>query len=273
MSRELQIYHHLGLGDHIICNGLVRRYCKSYERIYLFVKHVNVESVAFMYRNEPKIILVPVKDDDEVPLRTNDSIPLIRVGFEYVNTSSRNFDESFYRQVGLEFDCRWSDFALERDYSMEMELFNTLNPNCVPYALVHDDPSRGFSLDLTYVTKDLRIIRPSDCMDGLYADGTFKKYNLFHWILVLERAREIHCMDSAFKCLVESLVNVNTPRLVYHRYVRGAGPRFVSSMRKDWVTIARPSIPFMTKHVIVKIQNKIAKELAGSTASLQKSVR
>ena len=51
MNKELYLYHHLGLGDHIICNSLVRHYCKLYDKIYLFVKSHNYESVKFMYHD------------------------------------------------------------------------------------------------------------------------------------------------------------------------------------------------------------------------------
>ena len=35
------IYHHLGIGDHIICNGLVRNFYKKHECIDLFCYNYN----------------------------------------------------------------------------------------------------------------------------------------------------------------------------------------------------------------------------------------
>jgi hypothetical protein len=45
------IYHHLGLGDHIICNGLVRSLINPNEEYKMFVKSHNLDSVSFMYRD------------------------------------------------------------------------------------------------------------------------------------------------------------------------------------------------------------------------------
>ena len=37
---SVYIYHHLGLGDHIIANGMVRTIAKQYEIVYLFANRV-----------------------------------------------------------------------------------------------------------------------------------------------------------------------------------------------------------------------------------------
>ena len=47
----IYIYQHLGLGDHIICNGLVRNLIKSDNQYSMFVYSHNYESVKFMYRD------------------------------------------------------------------------------------------------------------------------------------------------------------------------------------------------------------------------------
>src|SRR4051812_16786092 len=98
MKRQVQVYHHLGLGDHIICNGLVRELCKSYDGVYCFVKNCNLNSVVFMYRDEPKIELIGVEDDWEVPRKIRDDKDLIKIGFEHLHTRNYNFDVSFYDQ-------------------------------------------------------------------------------------------------------------------------------------------------------------------------------
>lgn len=45
------IHHHLGLGDHIICNGMVRYFYKKYKKILLFCYTHNYENVNYMYRD------------------------------------------------------------------------------------------------------------------------------------------------------------------------------------------------------------------------------
>ena len=258
MKTVVQIYHHLGLGDHIICNGLVRELCKKHEKVYCFVKDRNMNSVAFMYRDEPKIELVGVEDDWEVPIKLNHHIDLIKIGFEHLETREHNFDASFYGQVGLDFNLRWDSFYVERDYGAEHQLFNRLNPKSEPYAFVHDDPSRGLQIDLGTISKRLKIIKPSDCFLSGNLKREFEKFNLFHWIRVLEYSEEIHCMDSSFKCLVESLFCIPKTKLFYHQYVRGRGPQAVSSTRKQWIIIKRPSLGFMVQDTYRKIKKKLS---------------
>ena len=59
------LYHHLGLGDHIICNGLVRSLVTTEDYYRLIVKEHNLGSVQFMYRDLKNLECVPVKNDLE----------------------------------------------------------------------------------------------------------------------------------------------------------------------------------------------------------------
>jgi hypothetical protein len=251
MQGKLQVYHHLGLGDHIICNGLVRRLCTSHDKVYCFVKRRYASSVSFMYRDEPKIQLIPVEADWEVPLRTNKRIRLIKIGFEKLDRASSNFDEDFYRQLGFDFSIRWNNFYIERDYEIECELFRKLNPSKKPYVFVHDDPSRGLVADLSLIRKDLKMIRASDYS----GNNQFQKYTLFHWILTLQKSEEIHCMDSSFKCLVESLSILEDKKLFFHRYIKGRHE--ICSTRKRWTVVKSPSLFFQAHRLACWIRRKV----------------
>jgi hypothetical protein len=263
MTNRVQVYHHLGLGDHIICNGLVRELCKTYDNVYCFAKKHNIESVSFMYRDEPRIELITVEDDWEVPLKFKKNIDVIKIGFGNLVRSKRGyFDESFYRQVGLDFNLRWDNFYVQRDYEIECQLLQKLNPDSSPYVLVHDDPSRGLLADLSIVRNDLKIIRVSDYVGKGSGTQNFRGYTLFHWISVLQNAEEIHCMDSSFKCLVESVSEFKDSKLFFHRYVRGKGPHQVCSTRKNWTIIKRPSFLFMAQSSIDRLQRKITTKLS-----------
>jgi hypothetical protein len=60
---EIYILHHLGLGDHISCHGIVRYFCEQYKKVYLFVKEHNFENVRFMFNDIKNIEFI--KGDDE----------------------------------------------------------------------------------------------------------------------------------------------------------------------------------------------------------------
>src|SRR3989344_2353342 len=49
-SRVLLDFHH-GMGDELICHGLVREYCKKYETVGIFCIKRNYPNVSFMYRD------------------------------------------------------------------------------------------------------------------------------------------------------------------------------------------------------------------------------
>jgi hypothetical protein len=69
----MYIYHHLGLGDHIICNSIVRHYATIFDEVIVFCKNHNRYSVEhlyfklFHYRQDS---LLPIYDElDETALK------------------------------------------------------------------------------------------------------------------------------------------------------------------------------------------------------------
>ena len=83
-------------------------------------------------------------------------------------------------------------------------------------SLVEDVPNAKY-----YRNKDLKRISPDTHM-------------FFDWIYVIENAKEIHCMDSSYLCLIDCL-NLNKDiELFNHRYIRGY-PDFIKvATNKEW---------------------------------------
>ena len=150
------IYHHLGLGDHIICNGIVRHYREIYNIVTVFCKPHYLANVEYMYRDDDNIIVLPIGEDSNVINYINQNdlhSDLITVGFNKPGfTNSKTFDEGFYNTVNLPFEYRFSKFKFDRDYEKESEVYNELNPNNEPYIYVHDDKERGFKIDENKIT-------------------------------------------------------------------------------------------------------------------------
>ncbi len=207
------IYHHLGLGDHIICNGLVRIFSNEFDEVSLFCKHHNLESVSFMYRDKDNITVIPVNDDSEVIeyiRQRNLYNDTIQVGFDNMyRTKSNNFDESFYSQFDIDFENRWSKFDLQRDLTREEKLFNELELKDTPYIFLHDD--ERFSIDLEKVNKELKIVRPLRNLTD----------NIFDYLKIIENAQEVHTIESSFLFIIDSL-NLNKD-INAHRYPRQQG--------------------------------------------------
>lgn len=224
---DIYIHHHLGLGDHICMNGLVRLYAEKYN-VFLFCKEQNLDCVSFMYR-DAGINLMPIHQDGRWNISEEISaanaiagVKLFRIGFDKVSDIRKNnpnlgCDEWFYMQCGIDYSVRFDGFYLERDYSEEERVYNKLNPNDEDYIFVHDDAQRGYNIDV-----EGRVVR-NDVSE-----------NLFYMGLVIERAKEVHLMESSIRCYIEHLSPVG--KLYYHD-IREM-PMQKSNTRKEWTIIS-----------------------------------
>lgn len=203
-SKKMTVYHHLGMGDHIICNGMVRNLYKTHKFIDLFCYDYNEKNVKYMYRDLTNFNTIPVASDEEAnSMISYRKINVLKIGFEslYIKTRSKTFDIDFYKMAGVPFNCKFDDFYFERDFSKEDSILNLINPNKEPYIFVHGD------LDMTKVRNDLKIIHNPI------------NYSLFNLITLLENAEEIHVMESSLKCLINQY-KLLKPKLFYHAYVK-----------------------------------------------------
>lgn len=227
--RHLYIYNHLGLGDHIIVNSLIREIVKgqSSRTFTLFVKFRNFESVKFMFSDLDNFTYCVVNNDDEV-LKILSGIhksKVIKIGFDNV---TNDFDKCFYRNFNVPFSKRFNSNLIRRDFNSEKALFDLLNLQGKEYVFVHDDSTRDLVIDDSLIKgSNFLIIRP------------FITNTIFDWCKVLENAAEIHCICSSFKALVDSM-QLTKPKLFYHHNLNSLkGPRndtFTSS-NLEWTII------------------------------------
>lgn len=227
MNKHLYIYHHLGLGDHIICNALVRILSKNYENVTLFCKTHNFLSVSKMYRDLVKVKILLVTDDTEaynIYSNLDHNVDKVKVGFEYLNGNIKHFDKKFYSQFDIPFIERYNSFYYERDVLIENKVYDLLNPNNKKYLFLHDDKSRGYEINtLDGVDNDLLIIKPDKSL----------QFTIFDYLKLIENAQEIHCIDSSFKSLIDS-ININNKNMYFHTYSRGHN--YLTSSN-NWVLI------------------------------------
>lgn len=199
------IYHHLGLGDHIICNGLVRHIKKFEDVVYVFCKLHNTKNVEYMYRDNPNIKILSVGEDiDVISYINNNNIQndIIVVGFTGENQDEvSSFDEAFYFQHKIPFSKRFDDFYFERDFELEQNIVKELNPNNEKYIFTHN-------IDISKINTNFKII-----------DNPVN-YSIFNLISLIENAEEVHLMESSIKNLVNSY-KMEKPKFFYHKYVRG----------------------------------------------------
>lgn len=193
------VHHHLGLGDHFVCNGLVRGILartaatnNGAVKLLLPTKQRNIVTVKQMYADEPRIHCVEVNDDNDVytfPEFAEASM-FFRVGFEKCR---KDWDVSFYDTLGVSFEERWSQFKLHRNHKQEQKLERRLriSPN-EPFVVMHDSSSVG-NYVIPYFT-DKRVIRVRPMSTSL-----------LDWCGLIEKADEVVCVDSSFIHLAQSL--------------------------------------------------------------------
>lgn len=194
-SNSIFVYHHLGLGDHLVCNGLVRAILEqsTAEHLYLPVKKHNYTSVRSMYLDECRIVCLPVSGDADVPSLSQAALAdkVYRAGFEKTRS---DWDVSFYDSVGIPFSDRWNRFKINRNLQRESELANLLKIDDQPYIVIHDTASIGRYERLDVDAGDCRVIRVEKHTD-----------NLLDWCGVIEGAEAFHGIDSSVVHLAQSL--------------------------------------------------------------------
>lgn len=236
------ILHHLGLGDHIICNGMVRNICKNnHDMHHLFCKPHNEDSVRFMFEDLNNLEIHIGYDEDAFNFaKKNEHIDIFEVGFSKLKSNSEiAFDEQFYQHAKMKFSVRWDDFYcnLKSRMANQKEVFKHFKEkyDIKPknYAFVHEDPSRNLNINYERVSKDLKIVKPELGLTD----------NIFDYYMLINMSAEVHCIDSSFKHVTESVLQdrpfaylgvESLPDLFYHTYARGNDNIHVASSRLPW---------------------------------------
>ena len=200
---DITIIHHLGLGDHIMLNGLVRTFAKRGRQVHVVVVGHQAESIKFMYRDDAniKVLVTPSKKPNDVrSVIIGEPLSLATYALPDNIWANLTFDgyigtwaHTPYFQAGINPDYMRSHFVLKRDPAREQSLFDDLKVVKNEYIFEHRDPiHKNFGL-----VSDLQIINP---------DTTSQPYNIFDWLLVIENAREVHCANGGpFMWIIELL--------------------------------------------------------------------
>lgn len=203
---EVIVYHHLGLGDHFICNGLVNLISENFSRVFLICKEGNFETVSCLYKDNPKVEVVSIKkepQDVELLARLNE-LKVIKIGF--FDFSNKTFDKSFYSQFGVSFEQRYTNFKLPKTIENSNTVYDKLISQ-TPYCLIHRVCSQEI-FDLEVNTELPKIFIEPGVTN-----------NLLDFIKVIQNASEIHCVDSSVYHLIDS---IEVPGKLYFHDVRSS---------------------------------------------------
>jgi hypothetical protein len=209
---EVYIYHHLGLGDHIIANGMVRTIAKKYDKVFLFCKPRNFRNVSYMYRDLSHLKIIPFDDAEVIRFMTinpnNNYIVAGHTNFWIILNTPGNkltIDEIFYQLAGVPIENKWSEFFILRDMNKEKYVFKELGLHeGDTYCFLHDDENRR-------ITKNFPTIK-TVTPDNM-------NFSVFDYLYTIENAKEIQCINSSFFCLIDCM-KIQRDKMCVHEYAR-----------------------------------------------------
>lgn len=220
------IYHHLGLGDHIICNGLVRHFAEN-NIITLLCKHHNIKNVSFMYKDIQNIHIIGIDNDNKANelCNSHNHDTVLRIGFAV--GGRRHFDclwdENFYRNAYIDFNCSWSKFLVTPDLQSCEKVFKSLNPHNEAYAFIHNiDSTKTDRINYSAIDKNKKIIVSDPAI------------NFFDYYTIIQNASEIHCIDSAFKHLAD---RIPTNGSLYYHKLKYPKEYDLHNNKKEWIIV------------------------------------
>ena len=211
-NRDFMIHHHLGTGDHFICNGLVNYICSEIEKetekclqsspvVYLSCKKRNIKTVSYLYSENKMVIPIEIGDNE--------------IGCVNSFVEQNNLKESFYKQFDIPYNFRYEYFRLPKTKFPKM--LQTPNER---FILIHDTCSDAkYNLDIeTSLTK-------------VYFESNEP---LFAHMDLIKKAWEIHCIDSSIYHLIENMRNDLSSGLFFHNARQTSAPCKVS---KKWTVV------------------------------------
>jgi hypothetical protein len=222
-------YTHLGLGDHIVCNGLLNYFSESFDRIYLPVKSRDINNITYLYKDNQKIEIFKIEHSSEVEDINNfankNNLIILKVGFK---KRKPPFNLSFYDQFDLPYSYSMSKFSVPKDIKKEENLYQHLREIYKiknEYQVVHNQSSYGkVSLQTNKQLPTIFIEKETD----LYK-------NIFLYSKIIKNAVEIHCLDSSFLHLVERVqTNAN---LFFHDIKKDGQKGADVHLVKNWQII------------------------------------
>ena len=217
-----------GLGDILICIGLVKQLAKQNPEKFFYLACIapnSYHTVSWILNEVSNVYPIPVKGGKEArQLSGFWNCQHLEIGASYVDL--KRFDASYYEQRKIAFSLRWEAGQIKpgpRAY----ELLTTLNPDQNQYILVCNVASSDKSFILKFDNPENHKI--------IYVYPATN--NLCDWVDLMRSAKEIHTIDTSFIHLAESLFfgDETYPKLFFH-LARPSGTEFTRKL--PWSSIS-----------------------------------
>ena len=224
------ILPHLGLGDYLVCNGLIRNLIKEDKKYVLFTNKNYKQSIEFMFKDIKNLsyALVPAVEFNRqyiLPYIKDYEYFLIVIGYDGMDYST-SADKMFYKQHNIDFKKRWTDFYVERDSETERKIFEHYGVKENEYIFLHEGGSDNKALiDRTKIKSNINIVSPEK---GLTE-------TIFDYCYLIEHAAEVHVIESSFLFLIDSIKT--NGKLFAHRYAKQLAQYTIPNLKKEWTIL------------------------------------
>jgi hypothetical protein len=215
------IFHsHLGLGDQIICIGLVNFLTEKYSKVYVPTKPQYFEMMKYCYKENSKVEVFRVSKYEHTGcadfpgvnhLKAKTNLPVIHAG--HSNGCHPKYPWPFYTRNGASYDVSFDYFSLPKEGEKDEKIFNHLMGIyniSGDYTLVGAECSDRTFDDLKITSKYPKVYLKVS--EDLYS-------NIFLYQKVIREAKEIHLIDSAYLHLAERIRNKKG--MIYYHGERG----------------------------------------------------
>jgi hypothetical protein len=232
---DILLHMHMGLGDHLVCNGLVRKISENNKnkKIYLVVRESILKNLELLYGEQENIIptIIPFYPKPEEIYNLNDinspwirsckiyadmnDLELLTVGY-YNYFHSDPWDYNFYFSQKIDYKIKYEYFNIPQNVMEDAhKKYNQYIKPIVSdkeFVFIHDDPSRKYQIN--YDTDKL-ILKNTD--------NIFKNFNIFDMIPILENANELRMIGSSLLCICDllNIFNSNKKKCYYYASIRG----------------------------------------------------
>lgn len=193
VSNKFLLAHHLGMGDHIVLNGLVRhiyqRESANGNEFWLLCYTKNYRNVKRMYEFD-NINLLCIDRQDQIGSAINNfqgKVEDLHLWGKEKFTYPEYADEAFFLNFGYPVSLL-QEFKITRALEAELQAKRKLDAEG-EYIFVHDDPERNLIIDEKYLPKDVKIVKPGN------------EIPMFDLLKVMADAKECHFISSSFLCI------------------------------------------------------------------------
>jgi len=246
-SNKLIIHHHLGLGDYINCNGMVNYLSNMFDKIIIPLKSNYAHMIKYLYKDNPKIEFLNLENKLKSNIKKltiedfnlnskseyeqiesfskKNKIEILRIGHEKL---SMPIPKSFYDQLGIPYQLSYDLFSVPYDieknneYEERLKIVYNLEGN---YSVSHMESSMAdYDLSKLKLENELNFLKIEMKTD-------FDK-NIFYYLKILEKAQEIHLINSSIFCLTDRIKT--TGKLFLHNVGRNKNLNKEISWQKNW---------------------------------------